>query len=104
MREAAPGLVQVNTHFDPINWHGTRSARPLDGMILRLARLIDARLDGGADREEPIGLLTHHLVHDEAVWHLCESLLERLSRSGLVRYPFASQFFFDPVSRVAIEP
>jgi predicted glycosyltransferase len=103
-RMPAPGLVQINTHIDPIHWHGTRSARPLHEMIALLARAIEARLGGRADPDEPIGLLTHHLVHDEAVWHLCESLVERLSRSTLVRYPFASQIFFDPASRVAIEP
>jgi hypothetical protein len=73
-------------------------------MIALLARAIEARLEGRADPDEPLGLLTHHLVHDEAVWHLCESLVARLSRSTLVHYPFASQIFFDPASRVAIEP
>ena len=48
--------------------------------MARLAAAIAARLDGDADADEPIGLLTHHLIHDEAVWRFCEALLDRLRR------------------------
>ena len=40
----------------------------------------------GARRAEPIGLLTHHLVHDEATWTFCEELLERLAAHSSVRF------------------
>ncbi len=92
----APGLVQVNTHVDPIDWHGTGSVRDPASILSDLARAITMRIDGKADRDEPVGILTHHLVHDEAVWHLCEGLADRLSHRQQVRYLFAAEVFFEP--------
>ena len=31
-----------------------------------------------ADNHEPYGILTHHLVHDAAIWHFTETLISRL--------------------------
>ncbi len=75
----APGLLQVNTHIDPIDWRGTRSLADPALLIDSLASAIDRRIKGEADRDEPIGLLTHHLVHDEAIWSFCEQLLMQLA-------------------------
>ncbi|HEY8565021.1 MAG TPA: glycosyltransferase [Beijerinckiaceae bacterium] len=81
-----PGLVQVNAHLDPIDWHGSRGLSDPEGLIRALAGLVD-------EGQDVIGLLTHHLTHDEAVWHFCEALLERLSRSEAVRHPFVGEMF-----------
>jgi hypothetical protein len=59
--------------------------------VAQIAALIDR--EGGEEREESVGLLTHHLVHDEAVWAFCEALLERLARSPQVRCPLVSDLF-----------
>ena len=63
---AAPGLLQVNTHVDPIDW---RERLPLDpaGIAARTAALLCARRQDTATNDEPFGLLTHHLAHDESV-------------------------------------
>jgi hypothetical protein len=43
-----------------------------------------ARREGGVDPDEPTGLLTHHLAHDEPGWVFLKELAERLgSRPGL---------------------
>ena len=55
--------------------------------MARLAAAIAARLDGDGRPDEPIGLLTHHLIHDEAVWRFCEALLDRLRRHDSLSYP-----------------
>ncbi|MBM6592561.1 glycosyltransferase [Microvirga pudoricolor] len=81
--EAAPGLRQVNAHVDPIDWHGSRSLADPDAVIGSLALAVRSRVSGTADLREPIGFLTHHRVHDEAVWAFCERLLERLSRNTI---------------------
>jgi predicted deacetylase len=91
-REPAPGLVQVNTHHDPVDWRGTRSLLPPDVLIRQLAAAVSARVDGRHDTE-PIGLLTHHLIHDEAVWSYCATLNERLARHANLRYPSAEGLF-----------
>ncbi|KLK90035.1 glycosyl transferase family 28 [Microvirga vignae] len=75
---AVEGLLQVNTHIDPIDWHGTRSLADPAFIIASLAAAIDRRIIGAADREEPIGLLTHHLVHDNLIWSFCEELMMQL--------------------------
>ncbi len=72
------GLLQVNAHIDPIDWHGTRSLTDPTSIIANLAATIERRIAGEADGEEPIGLLTHHLVHDDAIWSFCEELMARL--------------------------
>ncbi|WP_027257531.1 polysaccharide deacetylase family protein [Leisingera aquimarina] len=74
----ASGLLRVNTHLDPINWKGARSLVPPEQLINQVAcQLRDRRL-GDADNAEPYGLLTHHLVHDEAVWDFTAALARRL--------------------------
>ncbi len=71
----APGLLQVNTHVDPIDWHGTRSLADPARIVADMADAVERRIMGRADWGEPIGFLTHHLVHDEAVWTFCEKLM-----------------------------
>ncbi|TNJ47731.1 polysaccharide deacetylase family protein [Phaeobacter sp. B1627] len=76
--QAAPGLLQINTHIDPINWHGDRSLLDSGSILTPLVAQLQARRAGSVDRTEPLGLLTHHLIHDEGVWSFCETLLRRL--------------------------
>jgi len=79
----ADGIVQINTHIDPIDWHGTRSLADPALIVAGLAGAIERRVDGRADRDEPIGFLTHHLVHDDAIWSLCERLIAHLATKGI---------------------
>ncbi|TDK50553.1 polysaccharide deacetylase family protein [Antarcticimicrobium luteum] len=81
--QAAPGLVQVNTHLDPIDWHGSRSLTDPAALIAQLAAQLADRREGHTDNGEPYGLLTHHLVHDAAIWAFTRALLGRL-RAGPV--------------------
>ncbi len=78
-----PGLLQVNTHVDPIDWHGTRSLLDPARIIASLAGAIERRAVGGADPAEPIGFLTHHLVHDDVIWAFCEALMVRLAAQAV---------------------
>ncbi|ALA19802.1 glycosyl transferase family 28 [Chelatococcus sp. CO-6] len=89
------GLPLVNTHLDPIDWHGTRSLAEPTRLLAGLARAILRRAGGIADADEPIGLLTHHAVHDEAVWRFCERLLATLRNSGAVAPVSAIDIFGD---------
>jgi predicted glycosyltransferase len=83
-RAPAPGLVQANTHLDPIDWHAAGGLRAVELLIAELAAAITAQ--GEVENREPIGLLTHHLVQDEATWGFCEELMARLARTGMVRF------------------
>lgn len=70
--EAAPGLVQVNTHVDVIKWRQERRFLGVAASLAECAEHLRARRMGAIDPEEPTGLLTHHLVHDESCWAFLE--------------------------------
>jgi len=75
---AAPGLAQINTHLDPIAWKAGRGLVDPETLIAHTAHQMADRREGRADNDEPYGILTHHLVHDEAIWGFTEALLNRL--------------------------
>lgn len=77
-RMACNGLVQINAHIDPIDWARQRRLVDPEELLASLtAHLQDRRL-GRCDASEPLGLMTHHLVHEEEVWDFCEALLTEL--------------------------
>ena len=84
-----PGLVQINTHIDPIAWRSTRDLIDPQTLIDATAAHITARTSGDADNTEPLGLLTHHLVHSDAVWSFCEQLLKELLDGSAHPQPLA---------------
>jgi hypothetical protein len=55
-------------------------------LLATLADLVEDGLAGRRDADEPIGLLTHHLVHDPWVWRFLEALLARLGRVPGLRF------------------
>ena len=77
-RFAAPGMVQINTHIDPVDWRGTRGCLPPDVILDRLVTHLWDRRTGKADNAEPLGLLTHHLMQDEATWAFSHALMKEL--------------------------
>ncbi len=77
-RLAAPGLLQVNTHLDPIDWRGTRGLVAPEILIGQITQMLRDRREGRADNDEPFGILTHHLVHTEDVWTFTQDLIRRL--------------------------
>ena len=69
----AGNLVVMNAHVDPMNWRERRfagEAKALNGFLGELR----ARRTADTDPAEPIGLLTHHLDHDDALWDFLETL------------------------------
>jgi len=86
--EPVRGLRQVNAHVDPIDWHGGRGFVGEQAAITSLTRSLAIRRQAGVEsgmREEPTGLLTHHLVQDEAVWAFIDQLFARLRAHSGVR-------------------
>jgi hypothetical protein len=83
--EAAPSLVQVNTHLDPIDWRGTRLFVGEAAALARLVAVLDA--------DEPIGIVSHHLAMDEAGWGFLERLLGVLAAHPGARLCAADELF-----------
>jgi hypothetical protein len=95
---AAPvrGLTQVNTHVDPIAWRGDRRFAGLDVVLSGLvAQLRVRRLAAAASSvaQEPIGLLTHHLVNDDDTWTFLDQVWNRLRAHPGVRIVAPAQVF-----------
>ncbi|WP_259781792.1 polysaccharide deacetylase family protein [Aestuariispira ectoiniformans] len=67
-RELPP--PRINTHVDPIDWHGTRGFLGMEQTLNQaIAHLRMKRLGlPDIDITEPTGLLTHHTVHDGECW------------------------------------
>ena len=55
-------LVRLNTHVDLIDWKGGSGFIGLDNAIDQILNALAAIKD-----DEPLGLLTHHQIHDDAV-------------------------------------
>lgn len=72
--EPAPGLRRVNTHVDPVSWHGGRCFAGTETVLDQFVGHLSARRAGTVDTEEPTGLLTHHLVSDDAGWDFLDTL------------------------------
>lgn len=83
----------VNTHVDPILW---RDGRRFVGEDKALAELVDhlaARRQGALDKDEPTGLLTHHLVHDEDIWRFLAQLFDVTLRHPAARWLSTADVF-----------
>ena len=80
--DAAIGLTQINTHIDPVWWKGTRDLVEPDRLIAQAAGHLKARRTGVEDRDEPFGLLTHHLVHTDAIWDFTAAFVQRILDGG----------------------
>jgi len=74
-RFAAPDLTQINTHLDPIAWREDRSLIAPETLVAQTVAMMRDRRLGHADNTEPFGLLTHHLVHDDAIWDFVKQFL-----------------------------
>lgn len=79
---AVPGLLQINTHIDPIDWRGTRGLVDPQQLIARTVALLGDRIGHRVDAEEPLGFLTHHLVHTPDIWEFSEGFLAELLEGG----------------------
>ena len=83
---AAARLLHVNTHIDPVGWHAGGGLLDPAQLAGQIARELADRREGRADNAEPYGLLTHHLVQDEATWSFTATLLEMFAESGVARW------------------
>lgn len=78
--------LQVNAHIDPIAWRGDRDFAGLSLVLEQLISHLRLRREFAIFRDEPTGLLTHHLDHTPAVWDFCQQLIEQLATNAQVRW------------------
>ncbi|MCP4432639.1 MAG: hypothetical protein GY806_16830 [Gammaproteobacteria bacterium] len=75
-----PGLLQVNTHLDPVNWRHDRGFIHQHAAIRQLYIHLLGRRTGYLDEDEPTGILTHHLDQTELVWDFCDRLFSLIAQ------------------------
>jgi len=66
-------IKAINTHVDVIDWKGTRGGRDTAPLVAETVDRLNAVFDTGGT----VGVLTHHLVHDDAVWAFLEKLFAK---------------------------
>ena len=82
--DATPALRQINSHLDPIDWHGTRRCRPIPDLIAETTRHLAQHRLAGSD--EPVGLLTHHLLDDRATERFAADFANLVRAHGAARW------------------
>jgi hypothetical protein len=91
--EPLPGLLQVNTHVDLIDWKAGRRFAGDAAVLQQAVRHLAMRRLGQADPTEPTGWLTHHAVHDEAAWRFLDRLFKSTDKSSGVRWVRPADLF-----------
>lgn len=92
-REAAPAIVQVNTHVDIIAWQAQRGFVGEEAALALAVRHLAARRTRSADTAEATGWLTHHAYHDETAWSFMGRLFETTVGRHGVHWRRADQLF-----------
>jgi hypothetical protein len=91
--ERAPGVVQVNVHADVIDWRRDRRFVGTGSALGHLVAHLAARRTGAADPAEPTGILTHHLVQDEATDRFVARLLAATRGHAAARWVTVDEAF-----------
>jgi hypothetical protein len=92
--EPVPGVRRTNVHADIVDWAGSRGFAGLDRAVAQIAGHLAARRRGEVDADEPTGVMTHHLFHDDGCWWFVEDLLERTGRHPAARWLPAAEAFW----------
>jgi hypothetical protein len=97
-----PGVCEANVHVDLVSWRTDRGfvgeAAALGGLVAHLT----ARRSGDADPDEPTGLLTHHLVQDEATGAFLARLISLTRNHPAARWLEADAVFASTAAKSAI--
>jgi hypothetical protein len=76
-------VVWVNTHIDIIEWKRGKTAKSFEDVVTELVR----HLKTAREREfSPVGILTHHLKHDEKSWDMIAGLFHLLGARASVEW------------------
>ena len=97
MAGARSDVVIANVHVDPINWRERRFAGREKALSSFLGEL-KARREGSTDGDEPVGLLTHHLDHDEGLWSFLDEFFRLTKDHPSARWIDVREAFAAPTT------
>jgi hypothetical protein len=81
-----------NVHLDVVDWNTGGAADPAS-VVRSVVIAVKLRRYGLVDATTPMGVMTHHLVHDTETWKLVEDVLRRISCHPAVAFPTISEVF-----------
>jgi hypothetical protein len=91
----APGITEVNVHIDLVAWAEDRGFIGEEAALGGIVRHLQARRLGEVDAQEPTGILTHHLVQDEATDRFLRRLAAITEEHPGTRWLDAAEVFAD---------
>jgi hypothetical protein len=83
---------RIDAHIDLMRWGARPRFLGRQRFFRRLRRLLQDRRRAG-HWAEPIGLLTHHLAHDEPAWRFLRALLDWAPLRQTVQWRSAGELF-----------
>lgn len=105
-------LIQVHAIIDPVDWASRRHPRPDTTKLRPLAAILDQIISAieialtpptpgskplflqtATPPLQTLGILTHHLIHETALWSFLDELFTRLTRHPAVRFVSARRLF-----------
>ncbi len=84
------GLLRLDAHLDILRWSPAPRFRGEAALLGRIVGRLSA-LRCANRWEEPTGLLTHHLDHDESAWSFLERLLTRTPQGAAADWRGAAE-------------
>lgn len=92
--EPVRGVRCTNVHVDIVDWGGSRGFVGLDRALDQVLDHLQQRRSGDVDGDEPTGIMTHHLFHDEGCWWFVREFLFRTRAHSAARWLTAGEAFF----------
>lgn len=89
----APDRFRIDTHIDPVAWQGGRGYAGDDTILAPLRAAVEAAAASRQRVTGPIGLLTHHLVHDADTSAALATLLRVTAHHPAARWTSATTLF-----------
>jgi hypothetical protein len=97
----APGVFEANVHVDLVAWRGDRGFVGETTVLGQLVGHLRARRCGNADAGEPTGILTHHLIQDEATGAFLGQLVKVLGHHPAAQWLDVEKVFAPGVGGMA---
>jgi len=98
-RDHPAPMVQVNCHLDIFQWKPARAFRGEGPLLDQVTADLQRLRKTGTAQDEPFGLLTHHLVHDEDCWGFLDRFFALLRHHPTVQLPRPADLFSPPHAR-----
>jgi hypothetical protein len=91
----APGITEVNVHIDLVAWGENRGFIGEEAALGGIVGHLQARRLAEVDAQEPTGILTHHLVQDQATDMFLRQLVAITKGHPATRWLDAAEVFAD---------